>query len=253
MRFVGLMTMFLAWNLLEVTGQPTVALRCRLFASSRREPIQLDLVTAARRKELLHKFLTCAEADSQIDLDGFHFSYKDNWSGSNAELTGLMAATIYHVNDVARTLLHYTKDFNAQNKHGWSALHYAARVGNTDILNILLDIGGDVNTKNKGLPASFRSVGFTPLMTAAYAAKNTTASILIARGAHLDTAATAAYFYRYTALMLAAIRGSMSIVAELLDHGADKHLTGNGWTAEMFASNNGHPDIANFIRNYRGY
>ena len=159
-----------------------------------------------------------------------------------------MAATIYHVNDVARTLLHYTKDFNAQNKHGWSALHYAARVGNTDILNILLDIGGDVDAKN-GSPASF--AGYTPLITAARAGKNTTASILISRGAHLDTAEP---LYRQTALIWAASRGSMSIVAELLDHGADKHLIDiYGRIAEYYASVTGRQDIAYFIRNYRGY
>ena len=55
--------------------------------------------------------------------------------------------------------------------------------------------------------------------------------------------------------MTAAYFGSMSIVAELLEHGADKHVIGrtHGWTAESIASINGHHDVANFIRNYRGY
>ena len=54
--------------------------------------------------------------------------------------------------------------------------------------------------------------------------------------------------------MWAAYSGSMSIVAELLDHGADKHLTIYvRRTAETIAIATGHQNIANFIRNYRGY
>ena len=147
MRFIGLMTMFMAWNLQEVTGQATGDQSCRLFTSPRKEFIDLSVVTEFRRKELLHKLVSCGEADSRIDMNEFHFSFKGSWRYKN-ELTGLMAATIYHVNDVARTLLHYTKDFNIQNNYGWTALHYAAMFANNDILNIILDLGGDINSKN---------------------------------------------------------------------------------------------------------
>ena len=78
----------------------------------------------------MSKLLTCAAADSRIDVDGFHFLLRGIFN--RMEVNGPMVATVYHVNDVARTLFHYTKDFNAPNKHGWTALHFAALMGNKD-------------------------------------------------------------------------------------------------------------------------
>ena len=243
MRFIGLMTMFLAWNLQDVTGQATVTLSCTLFTSPRRGPINLDVVTASRRKEILEKLLTCAEAGSQIDLDGFHFSFKNLWSGLRDELTGLMASSLYGVNDVARTLLHYTKDFKAKNKQGWSALDYAACAANFDIMNIIIDLGGDVNS-------STDNFGFTPLISAALYGKNTTVSKLIAMGANVNIGTVNGV----TALMSAAQYGHLSIVAELLEHGAIKHAMDiYGWTAESVAHMHNRHNVANFIRNYRVY
>jgi len=238
MSFIGLMTMFLAWNLQEVTGgQTTVALSCGLFTSSRREPIELNLVSVSRSKEILEKLLTCGEADSQIGIDEFYFSYH----GISDELTGLMAAILYRFNDVARTLIHYTRDLNLRNKQGWSALHWAASMGNNDLLKIILDFGGDVNSMSEDF-------SFTPLMIAASTGADTTASILIARGASVDQRTVNGN----TALIFAASGGQMSSVALLLEHGADKHKNSNGGlTAEDNARENNHDDVANFIRNYR--
>ena len=243
MRFIGLMAIFLAWNLEEATGQATVARSCRLFTSPRRGPMNLDGVKDARMKEILKNFLTCAEADSQIDLEAYYFSYKNLWSGLRDDLTALMAASLYGADDVARALLHYYADFNTKNRQGWSALDYAAIGANFDILNIMIDLGGDVNSKTG-------NYGSTPLMSAALYGHNTTVSKLIAKGADVNIIGTPV---GYTALMYAANNGNLGIIAELLDHGAYKSTrTLYGRTAEDVARMNGRHNVANFIRNYRG-
>jgi len=59
-------------------------------------------------------------------------------------------------------------------------------------------------------------------------------------------------FSNQTALMLAASEGHTDIVQMLLDTGADVNPTNlHSETAEQIARNNGHVDIADFIRDYR--
>ena len=236
MRFIGLMTMFLAWKLQEVTGQPTVALSCGLFSSSRTEPIYLNLVTQSRREEILKKLVTCGEADHRIDFDGFYFA------GLQVDMTGLMAATLYHVNDVARLLLHHTRDINIPNSHGWTVLHLAATANNIDLLKIMFDIGEDVN-------AVTEDYRFTPLHLAAVEGNDALLSLLIARGARVNEVTVSGL----TPLMYAAQEGHKSTVALLLKYGADKHSNSVLGTAEDMATENDHYAVANFIRNYRGY
>ena len=203
--------------------------------------MNLDGVTVARTKEILKNFLTCAEADSQIDLEAYYFLYKNLWSGIRDDLTALMAATLYGANDVARTLLHYYVDFNAKNRQGWTALDYAA-VANFDIMNIIIDLGGDVNSRSENF-------GHTPLISAALYGKNATVSKLIARGADVNLAKVSGE----TPLMAAAQYGHLSIVSELLEHGAYKNTRlSNGHTAESIARLHSRHNVANFIRNYRG-
>ena len=141
MRFLGLMMMVmcLAWNLREAAGQPRVPLRGRLFTSSRRAHIELTVVRRPRRRQILNKLLSCAGNDSRINLDAFHFSFTKH-TNNKLDLTALMAATLYNFNDIARTLLHYSKNYRARNKQGWTPLQLAARAGNNDILSILLDL-----------------------------------------------------------------------------------------------------------------
>jgi len=52
--------------------------------------------------------------------------------------------------------------------------------------------------------------------------------------------------------MIAASNGHLSIVAELLEHGAIKLANTNirGWTAESVARMHNRHNVANFIRNY---
>ena len=154
-----------------------------------------------------------------------------------------------------RTLLHYSKNYNAKNKQGWTALQYAARAGNNDILNILLDFGGKVNSRIKGPAVDYRFSGNTPLINAARFGKAKTVSVLLARGANVNMASAS----KNTALMEGARSGSLRIVAELLEHGADKNAKNDkNCTAECVVWHNSPRNaprkrISNFIRNYRGY
>ena len=188
----------------------------------------------------MKKLVTCGEADHRIDFDGFYFA--TIFTDLQVDMTGLMAATLYHVNDVARLLLHHTRDINIPNSHGWTVLHLAATANNIDLLKIMFDIGEDVN-------AASEKYRLTPLHIAAVEGNAALLSLLIARGAWVNAKTVS----RLTPLMYAAQEGRMSTVALLLKHGADKHSNSVLGTAEDMATINDHYAVANFIRNYRGY
>jgi ankyrin repeat protein len=64
----------------------------------------------------------------------------------------------YHVKEVIEILgRREDVNVNAKTKEGWTALHKAAKVGNLDVLKLLVeDFGADPNIKDN-------SKGFTPL------------------------------------------------------------------------------------------
>lgn len=66
----------------------------------------------------------------------------------------------------------------ATDKVGWSPLAMAAHAGHTEILQLLLDAGADVN---ESWPSRH-----TPLMTAAMAGAKPAVELLLARGAKTD-------------------------------------------------------------------
>lgn len=83
----------------------------------------------------------------------------------------MMAALKSHV-DVARTLIERGA---AINKDGWTPLHYAATGGNTDIMNMLLDKGAQLDARSPN--------GTTPLMMAARYGSTKAVELLLQKGA----------------------------------------------------------------------
>lgn len=91
-----------------------------------------------------------------------------------------------------------------------SALCWASRYGNQEILEHLLRAGGDVNGEVWG--------GFTPLIWAAmYCSNAEVIQILLQAGSHIDRASGR---YRQTALHAAVIRGHVGYTSLLLEAGA---------------------------------
>lgn len=64
---------------------------------------------------------------------------------ADAEFTPLMAAAAHDLNEAVRLLLRYKPDVNAQEETGLTAMFFAARENNVDVLRMLVDAGADVN------------------------------------------------------------------------------------------------------------
>jgi hypothetical protein len=114
---------------------------------------------------------------------------------------------------------------NVQDEKGMSAVHHAARAGNTEMLNMLLRRVADPNLADKD--------GVTPLMMAVQDGKSAAAVMLIANGANPDTHSSD-YVYP---LHLAAFAGDLDVVNALVGAHADLNviIRTNGRTALHWA------------------
>src|SRR4051812_39778261 len=125
-----------------------------------------------------------------------------------------------------RALITAGEDVNAAQGDGMTALHWAARHGDAELVRMLLAAGGNVR-------ATTRLGNYTPLLMASELGHADAIDALIAAGA--DMKATTAS--GVTALMYASASGQVDAVKTLLAHGADPNATEStrGETALMFA------------------
>jgi ankyrin repeat protein len=128
-----------------------------------------------------------------------------------------------------RALLTSGEDVNAAQGDGMTALHWAARKGDAELVPMLLAAGANVR-------ATTRLGGYTPLLMAAELGHARSIEALIAAGA--DPKGTSAN--GVTPLMLASAAGQPDAITALLAHGADVNATEptRGETALMFAAAN---------------
>jgi ankyrin repeat protein len=139
-----------------------------------------------------------------------------------------------------RALIKQGVDVNAREADGTTALHWAVRSDDQEMVETLLRTGANVQAVNR--------YGVTPL---ALAATNGNAGILQAllkAGADPNAASPEGE----TALMTAAKTGDRDSVAALLDYGADvaarEHWLGE--TALMWAAAENHPDVVESLVRY---
>jgi len=128
-----------------------------------------------------------------------------------------------------RALVTGGEDVNAAQGDGMTALHWAARRGDTELVSMLLAAGANVR-------ATTRLGGYTPLLMAAEMGNAGAIDALIGAGAD-PKAATAS---GVTPLMLASAAGQAGAVRSLIAHGADVNAAEptRGETALMFAAAN---------------
>src|SRR5690349_4479256 len=121
------------------------------------------------------------------------------------------------------------EDVNAAQGDGMTALHWAARRGDLDVVKMLLAAGANVRAKT-------RLGDYTPLLLASETGHAAVIDALAAAGAD-PKAATAS---GVTPLMLAAASGQVDAVTALVARGADVDATEptRGETAIMFAAAN---------------
>jgi uncharacterized protein len=164
----------------------------------------------------------------------------------------------------AKLLLAAGTNVNAREYEGETPLMYAAQAGRTEMVLFLLGRGADINAvSNNGETALVRAVGYpatvkvllekgadvelgAPLISAGYSGLIDTVKVLLKYGANPN----AKLLDGDTALMAAAIQsGSKDVVKVLIAAGADvSYKNKRGKTAEMLARENGHADLAEFLR-----
>jgi ankyrin repeat protein len=132
------------------------------------------------------------------------------------------------------------EDVNEADPDGWTALHIAAREGNTEATRLLLSqplIFIDAKNKWKS----------TPLMIAAGSGKLAIIDLLL-RHPRTQIDLQAEYYGR-TALIEAAVKGHISVVKALVSNGANVNVTDKTGrnSALVEAIKNGHFNVATYL------
>ena len=214
MRLLYWMTVFLVQVNLQPQGAtglgqgPTrrvatgPAFNCGIFSTV--NPTLLTGLSKFDQEKMLNRFITCIGTNSFMDINGLYFLY-DTWYGRQ-KYTGLMAATYFGFNDLARTLIHYDANINVRNVKGQTALSLAALAGNNNMIGIMVDLGADVNSVDIS--------GNTPLIVAS-GCNVSTVRLLLERGANINHRA----HYGRTALQWAKANQRTNVVAFLRSWG----------------------------------
>ena len=156
--------------------------------------------------------------------------------------TALMWAVAERHAKVAQALIEANADLQAHTKAGFTAMHFAARVGDMESIQALLSAGVDVNIQSQPDPATGRGRG----AGVAGAGTGAAAGRGAARGAGGGAGARGeSNFGGSTALLVATVRGHVPLALFLLDHGADPNINEAGFTPLHWASGTWENGLAN--------
>ena len=126
--------------------------------------------------------------------------------------TALMWAAAERHPDAVQALIEAHADLKANSKQGFTAIHFAARVGDLESVKLLLAAGVDVNILTQAADGSTNRV---------------TSQLGIPKSVGTNG---------YTPLLVAVMRGQMDLAFYLLDHGADPNILAAGFTPLHWAS-----------------
>ncbi|XP_049824316.1 ankyrin repeat domain-containing protein 50 isoform X2 [Aethina tumida] len=129
--------------------------------------------------------------------------------------------------------------FDLQDIHGQAALHVAARLGQAQVVKVLLEAGANADQADVD--------GWTPLRAAAWGGHTEVVELLVKHGCVLDSMDAE----NRTALRAAAWSGHEEIVKILLQNGSNVNLTDHeGRTALIAAAYMGHSEIVDHLLDY---
>ena len=152
--------------------------------------------------------------------------------------TCLILAACGGYTDTVRYLAGLTEvDLNHQQSNIFTALHFAVHFKHADVVQVLIDAGADIETKN--------ARGLSPLLLASHSGALTTVKMLVKAGADVR----AAEDRRKTCLILAAYNGHTDTVRYLvgLPEVDLNHQDRKNRTALHYAANRKHPDVVQVL------
>ena len=137
-----------------------------------------------------------------------------------------------------RRLIQQGSDVNAAQADGSSALHWAVRADDVELVDQLIRAGAKPSAANK--------VGATPMLLACQNGNAALIARLIAAGVDPNAPLTS---FGDSALMMASRTGKLDAVALLLDHNANVNAaeTWGGTTALMWAAGDKHSDVVKIL------
>jgi len=141
--------------------------------------------------------------------------------------TALMWAAAERHPDVVKAFIDAHADLTAHTKQGFTAIHFAARVGDLESVKELLAAGVDVNYLTQAEGQSNRVSNFLGI-------SKTIGSL------------------GYTPLLVAVVQGQVDLALYLLDHGADPNDMAAGYTPLHWASSQWESFTANPVYGFEG-
>jgi uncharacterized protein len=133
--------------------------------------------------------------------------------------TALMWAASEHQLNVVQALIDAHADLNAHSKAGFTAMHFAARQGDLEMVQLFLAAGVNVNVLSQAEPGTAPPAsGYTGVGRLAIGGRKT------------------AGVGGYTPLLVATVRAQVPLALYLLDHGADPNIGDAGFTPLHWAS-----------------
>ena len=197
----------------------------------RRPPRVVPLIAWALRYN--SSFLTACLAGDIVSAQNLLKKGADINTHSNND-TALIGAVKRGDITFVRFLLENGASTESCNSIWQTPLRVAALAGNSTMVRILLDNGANIDATVSGE---------TALTLAAKAGKEMTVHLLIERGANIEGGSG----LDYTPLHAAVIEAHMSVVQQLLDHGADLEVRYEGKTPLMAALCHGRDEIAQIL------
>jgi uncharacterized protein len=161
----------------------------------------------------------------------------------NQNQTALMWAAAEQHPKVAQVLIEANADLQAHTKSGFTALHFAARVGDMESTRTLVGAGVDVNIKSRPDPESGRGQGARGAGAGRGAAAGRAGAARgpgAGFGSRGDTNVGGS-----TPLLVATVRGHVPLALFLLDHGADPNVLDAGFTPLFWAAATWENGLAN--------